>query len=93
MQARCGPMRSEIVQQGAYLVQHKVGMYIVCCNVGGAARAALLVDQVRGDALEAEAVAALGNERVSEHAHAYGTSKVVLSETEQGRGTRLGHRG
>lgn len=90
----CAAHDSADIQQlenTTYLVQHKVGMDLLCCHVGGAARAALLVDQMCSDALKAKTVTAVGDEWVSVHAHTYRTRKVILSKTEQSLRARLCH--
>ncbi len=67
----------------AYLVQEKVWVNFVCCDIRRTARAALLVHQVHCDALKTESMAAVGDKWVSDHAHTYRAGEVVLSQSHQ----------
>ena len=58
-------------------------MNFVSCDVRRTARAALLVHQVHCNALKTESMAAVGNKRVSDHAHTYRAGEVVLSQPHQ----------
>jgi len=67
----------------AYLVQEKVWVNFVSCDVRRTARAALLVHQVHCNTLKTESMAAVGDKRVSDHAHTYRAGEVVLSQSHQ----------
>jgi len=67
----------------AYLVQEKVWVNFVSCDIRRTARAALLVHQVHCDTLKTESMAAVGDKRVSDHAHTYRAGEVVLGQSHQ----------
>ena len=64
-------------------MQQEVWVDLVCSHVGGTARTAFLVEQMRCDALEAETVTAVGHEWVFDHAHTYRASEVTLAQSQQ----------
>ena len=64
-------------------MQQKVWVDLVRGHIYGAAGTAFLVDQMRGNALEAKAVAAVCHECIFDHAHTYRAREVVLTQAEQ----------
>ncbi len=64
-------------------MQEKVWVNLVGCDISGTARAALLVHQMHCDTLKTESMAAVGDKRVSDHAHTYRAGEVVFSQSHQ----------